>query len=259
MMTESERGDCWPGFLICKDCNIMIRLCFRREMEKRYTHKVQKLCKSSEVDKSRPGNLNQEPFKSIINQAKEIAPLITSIILSLRSNSNICLTSHLASIKLLAVLIFMCRSAHRNNSNYIPLLVAMYLYLARAKVDAITLLNHLGLSVLYNSLLQKLRDIKAPNAAFIKQQATNYKLVGSWNNFEYRKNVMGEKIGDTVKFQSVIMAFWIKNGWKMPTTSLKQWIWNAKRDMINFYELTKNVFGSESVQIRDQYIKFYQF
>lgn len=88
--------------------------------------------------------------------------------LSLRSNSDICLTAYLASIKLLAILVIMCRSVYRNNNNYILLLVDMYLYSARVKVNAITLLNHLGLSILYNSFLRKLRDIKAYNAVFIK-------------------------------------------------------------------------------------------
>ena len=134
------------------------------------------------------------------------------MILSLRSNSDTLLTSHLALMKLLAVFIIMCRSAHRNNSNYIPFLVIMYLYSAGAKVNAITLLNHLGLSVLYNSLLRKLRDIKGHSIVFIKQQATNCKLIGSWDNFEYRENVIGKRIGDTVKFRFVTMAFWIKNG-----------------------------------------------
>lgn len=80
-------------------------------------------------------------------------------------------------MKLLTILIVMCRSAHWNNRNYIPLLVAMYLYLAVAKVNAITLLNHLRLSILYNLLMQKLRDIKAYSTAFIKKQAGNCKLV----------------------------------------------------------------------------------
>ena len=87
----------------------------------------------------------------------------------------------------------------------------MYWYLAGAKVDAITLLNHFGLSVLYNSLFKKLRDIKTHSATFIKQQATNWKLVGSWDKFEYKENIMGKRIGDTMKFQSVTMALQIKN------------------------------------------------
>ena len=178
-------------------------------MERRYTYEVQKLCKSSgfgQVDKSQPRDLDREPFESIVNQAKETAPLITSMMLSLRFNSDTCLTSYLALMKLLAVLVIMCRSAHRNNSNYIPLLVAMYLYSAGAKIDAITLLNHLGLSVLYNSLLKKLRDIKAYSTAFIKPQAINCKLVGLWDNFEYRENVMDEKIGNTIKFRFMTMV-----------------------------------------------------
>lgn len=88
----------------------------------------------------------------------------------------------------------------------------MYLYSARARVDAITFLNHLGLSVLYNILLRKLRSITTFNAAFIKKQAFNNKLVGMWDNFGYRENVAGKKIGDIVKFRFVTMALWIKSG-----------------------------------------------
>ena len=214
MMTESERESCWPGFLTCKDCNLMIGLCFRREIESKCSNEVQKLCKSSgfgQADKDWPRDLNREPLEDIVNQAKKTAPLITSMVLGVSSNFDAHLISYLAfhqaSMKLLTILVVMYRSAHRNNSNYIFLFLVMYLYSAGAKVDAITLLNHLGLFVLYNLLLQKLRDIKAHNTAFIKKQASNYKLVGSWDNFEYRKNVVGERIGDIVKFRFMTIAF----------------------------------------------------
>lgn len=84
--------------------------------------------------------------------------------------------------------------------------MARYLYSIGTKVDTITLLNHLGFYVLYNLLLRKLRDIKAHSTVFIKQQVTNCKLVGLWDNFEYRENRIGEKVGDTVKFRSVTMV-----------------------------------------------------
>ena len=45
-----------------------------------------------------------------------------------------------------------------------------------------------------------------------------------WDNFKYQENVAGKKIGDIIKFRSVIMALWIKTGWKIPATGLKQWI-----------------------------------
>lgn len=87
--------------------------------------------------------------------------------LSLRSNFNICLTSYLTSIKLLAVFIIICRSAYQNNSNYIPFFMAIYFYSAGAKVDLIILLNCFRLSVLYNLFRRKLRDIKAYSIVFI--------------------------------------------------------------------------------------------
>ena len=162
-------------------------------------------------------------------------------------------------MKLLAILVILCRSAHRNNSNYFPLLVAIYLYSAGAKVDAITLLNHLGLSVSYNVLLKRLRSIMSSSAAFIKQQATNCKLVGTWDNFEYRENVAGERIGDIVKFRSVTMALWIKNGWRIPSTGLKQWMWDAKREYLDPWKLGMSVFGPEASETRTKCNRFHRF
>lgn len=194
-------------------------------MEQRYSHEVQKLCRTSGfglIKSNQPGNLDRALLENIVFEAKELAPMMTSLVLSVGPTSRSPLTSHLASMKLLAILVIICRSAHRNNSNYVPLLVVMYMYSAGAKVDAITLLNHLGLFVSYNVLFRKLRGITTSSAAFIKEQASNCKLVGTWDNFEYRENVAGERISDTVKFRSVTMALWIKNGWRIPGTGLKQ-------------------------------------
>lgn len=111
------------------------------------------------------------------------------MIFGISSNSDAHLTSHLAfyqaSMKLLTILVDICRSVYQNISNYIPLFMAMYLYSAGTKADAITLLNYFRLLVSYNLLLKKLRDIKAYSTTFIKKQTSNYKLVGSWDNFEY--------------------------------------------------------------------------
>ncbi len=170
-----------------------------------------------------------------------------SLVFGVSSISRSPLTSHLASIKLLTILVIICRSAYRNNSNYISLLMTMYIYSAGAKVDAITLLNRLGFSVLYNVLLKKLRCITTSSAAFIKEQASNCKLVSTWDNFEYQKNVVEERIGDIIKFRSVLMALWIKNGWRIPTTRLKQSMWDVKRDMIDLTELIMRVMGPKSM------------
>ena len=132
------------------------------------------------------------------------------------------MTSHLTLMKLLAIFVIIYKSAHWNNSNYVPLLIAIYMYLASTKVDIITLLNRLGFSVSYNVLLRKLKGITTSSEAFIKKQASNYKLVYMWDNFEYRKNVFKKKIEDIIKFRSVTMALWINNGWRILATGLKQ-------------------------------------
>lgn len=60
---------------------------------------------------------------------------------------------------LITILVILCRSAHENNSNHFPLLIALYLYFADARVNAITFLNYLGLLVSHLVLLRKLGDI----------------------------------------------------------------------------------------------------
>ena len=80
------------------------------------------------------------------------------------------------------------------------------MYFAKAQVDAITLYNHLGLSVSYPVLLIKLGDITTTSQRWIKQQDTNCQLVGIWDNFKFRENVSEERVDDVVKFRSITMA-----------------------------------------------------
>lgn len=49
-----------------------------------------------ELDKDWPRDLNREPLKDIVNQAKKITLLITSMVFGLSSHSDAHLTSHLA-------------------------------------------------------------------------------------------------------------------------------------------------------------------
>lgn len=163
-------------------------------------------------------------------------------------------TSHLASMKLLTIFVIICRSTHGNNNNYISLFVIIYIYSVGAKVDIITLFNYLGLFISYNMLLRKLRDITSLNANFIKEQATNYKLVNMWDNFKYQKNIAEEKIYNTIKFRFVNIVLWIKNKWKILATSLKQWMWNIRQDIIDPDEFTMRLVRPEGIKVQNQCI-----
>lgn len=175
-----------------KDWNCIIDLRAKHEMEKNYNREVQKLCRTScfgkvRDDKIEEGAVDKRPLHEITCTATRKAPLISSIVFSVefttRSSSSSSL--HAVTMKLVRILVILCQSAHQNNSNYLPLLVALYMYSAGARVDAITLLNHLSLSVLYPVLIKKLCDISTQSRRWIKQQATNCQLVGTWDNFEY--------------------------------------------------------------------------
>lgn len=71
------------------------------------------------------------------------------------------------------MLVTLCQLAYENNSNYFPFFVVLYMYLAGAKIDTITLLNHFDLSIPYKILQNKLYKIIFMEKKWIKQQGNN--------------------------------------------------------------------------------------
>lgn len=141
-----------------KHWNSFIRLPGKDELEKWYAREIQTLCKTPAFGMVKnellPGDVAKTPLDSTKDVVSTTAPLISSMVVSLgpsRSSRN----PQLAATKIVAILVILCRSANRNNSNYLPLQIALYVYSAGARVDAITLLNHLGPSVSYDVLQKK--------------------------------------------------------------------------------------------------------
>ncbi len=159
----------------------MIKLYFRSKIEKRYGQEVQKLCQMLGFGLlcKNQKDVNWGLLEMMVASAKETAPILTSMVLNIGLLSISTITSHFILIKFLAILVILYRSVHQNNSNYFSLLISIYVYSAKAKIDTKTLLNYLDLSILYNLLLKKLRNITYLSSAFIKEQALNYKFVGT--------------------------------------------------------------------------------
>lgn len=145
------------------------------------------------LQKSQPRDIDQSLIKEIVDQVENIVLILSDFVRSIRLISRSIMTSQLVFMKLVAILVILYRSAHWNNNNYISLFITVYLYLAGVKIDIITLFNHLGLFILHNVLLKKLREITKSNATWIKVQVSNYRLVGSWDNFEYQEKICIEK------------------------------------------------------------------
>ena len=165
LLEESDKSSGQlPGALSWKDWDLIIKLRAKSELEKCYCQKVQNLCRTPcfGAAKTEPGVLDQHPLEEIIGVSSKKAPLFCYLVLSLgptSCSSSFSSDTHLVSMKIVAVLVILCRLAHQNNSNYFPLLVALYMYFAGAKIDAITLLNHLGLFVSYKVFQNKLYKI----------------------------------------------------------------------------------------------------
>lgn len=211
MKTESKQDSQWQDSLSKNTHDLIIWLWFRKEIEKQYSYEVQKLCKSSGFglikNEKKFSILDLEPSEKILNLVKVTTLLLISLVFSVESITfSTSVTIYLASIKLIAIFVILCRLAHWNNSNYISLIITIYVYLAIAQVDAITFLNHLWLSVLYKILLKKLRNIITFSSIFIKVQVSNNKVVSKWNNSRFKKNVVGKRIRDTIKFRFVTIA-----------------------------------------------------
>lgn len=103
---------------------------------------------------------HRNALKNVVTQTKATAPLLSSLVLSVGPTTSIKKqASNLNNMKLVAFLIILCRSAHRNNSNYLLLMIGLYLYFAGVRVDAVTLLNRFGLLISYNVLQKSLGNI----------------------------------------------------------------------------------------------------
>lgn len=88
MMKETDKKTgCWPGILMRKDLDLMIKLRFRKEVEKRYGQEIQSLCRTPSFglatkSKSCPGEIDQRPLENIIGEAQKNAPLLSSMIMT---------------------------------------------------------------------------------------------------------------------------------------------------------------------------------
>lgn len=87
------------------------------------------------IKNNQPGDLNQVSLENVVFKAKKLISIMTSLILRINPTSKTLLTFYLTSMKLLAILVMICRLTHQNNSNYVFLLVAIYIYSASIKVD----------------------------------------------------------------------------------------------------------------------------
>lgn len=84
-------------------------------MENQYSHKVQKLYKISGfglIKNNQPGDLDQALLKNIVFEAKELALMMISLVLGVGLISRSPFTSHLTSMKLVAILVIICRLAY---------------------------------------------------------------------------------------------------------------------------------------------------
>lgn len=73
-MTKAKPNRGWPGILSKKECSLIIRLRFSREIEKRYHRNVPALCKISGfrlIKSNQPKNLDAASLESIVSQVKE--------------------------------------------------------------------------------------------------------------------------------------------------------------------------------------------
>lgn len=83
-------------------------------------------------------------------------------------------------------------------------------------------------------------------------------LIGTWDNFEYRENVHGERVGDKVKFRSITMTLWVKNSWQIPEQGLKQLMWNPKAASLDTVLVFLNVLGDKAKFVRNKCIQHHR-
>lgn len=190
MKEIDKKTRCWPSVIIQKNFDTIIKIYFQKKLKKRYSQEVQSFYKTPSFGLATQSTssfkeINQRSFKNVIKEAQENVFLLNSIIIAIELSSwRISLSSNVAyfwliSIKINTILVILYCSIYWNNSNYIPLLIALYLYTAKAQGDTITLLNHLSFLLLYDVLKKKLKEIIISIISWIKSQGSNPHLFES--------------------------------------------------------------------------------
>lgn len=96
MMAESTKGGRWPDALTRKDCNLMIKLRLQSEIEQHYNQEVQRLYKTfgfAILQTGKPRDVNQGLFQEIVDQAKNTASMLLSLVRSVGPRSRSAMTS----------------------------------------------------------------------------------------------------------------------------------------------------------------------
>lgn len=98
------------------------------------------------MSKTRLRDIDRKPLEIIMENEYEKALMFASLIAHIRQSAHFA-KNPLQNMKLLTILTILYKTVHRNNDRYLLLLIALYMYLAGAHIDAITLINHLGVTV----------------------------------------------------------------------------------------------------------------
>lgn len=77
----------WPGIFMRKNLDLIIKLCFQKEVEKRYSRKVQLLYRTTlfglaTKSQSYPQKIDHCLLQNIINEAKNNAPHLSSMMMT---------------------------------------------------------------------------------------------------------------------------------------------------------------------------------
>lgn len=149
-----KKPGCYPGVLTCGNHDMMIKLWYQKEFEKRCNKKVQSiyltpLFSIATKNKTCPNEINQQSLKNILHKTQRKVLLFNSIIRTIRSFSQwisslipITAITHLVIMKIVVIYFVFSHSIYQNNSSYIPLLLALYIYSTRVEIDIIRLLNY---------------------------------------------------------------------------------------------------------------------
>lgn len=95
MIAESTKGGRWPHILTWKDCNSMIKLRLQSKIEQRYSREVQRFCKIfgfAIFQTSQLRDANQGLFEEIVDQTKNTAAMLSSLVKNVGPTSRSAMT-----------------------------------------------------------------------------------------------------------------------------------------------------------------------
>jgi hypothetical protein len=196
--------------------------------KKELRKEVEKLGSSAPFNKYDPtknGQFNSQDMDQTLNIMEEQAPLLLQLIRDIIAPDNWHQGRKEPAGQILTIISVLCFTQHNKTCTSFQTNLGLYLHSKGVKRLQIELLNRLGLTISYSTIIGLIKDLSVQAAERVKNIGQNSASVTAYDNFEVMESVKEQRVDHQSTFHSVTTGQVIQ-GIEMPSGGLRQ-------DMLN--------------------------